>query len=59
MSTKNDFIINNNNTIREALVALNNVSGENQSLFVVNNAQQMVRPFRRRYSSWYHQRWQS
>lgn len=42
MSAKNDFIINHNNTIREALVALNNVSGENQSLFVVNNAQQMV-----------------
>ena len=42
MSTKKCFIINHNNTIREALVALNNVSGENQSLFVVNDALQMV-----------------
>lgn len=42
MSTKNDFIINQNCTIREALVALNEVSGEAQSLFVVNDEQQMV-----------------
>lgn len=42
MSTKNDFIINQRATIREALVVLNNVSGEAQSLFVVDNNQKMV-----------------
>lgn len=38
----NRFIISVNNTIREALVALNRISGEAQSLFVVNDVQQMV-----------------
>ena len=42
MSTKNDFIINQRATIREALVVLNNVSGEAQSLFVVDDSQRMV-----------------
>lgn len=42
MSTKNDFIINQGATIREALVVLNNVSGEAQSLFVVDEIQRMV-----------------
>ena len=42
MSTKNDFIINQRATIREALVVLNNVSGEAQSLFVVDDNQKMV-----------------
>ena len=42
MSAKNDFIINQRATIREALVVLNNVSGEAQSLFVVDEIQRMV-----------------
>lgn len=42
MSTKKDFIINQKSTIREALVALNKVSGDVPSLFVVNDALQMV-----------------
>lgn len=42
MSTKNDFIINQRATIREALVVLNKVSGEAQSLFVVDDSQRMV-----------------
>lgn len=39
---KTKYIINQNNTIREALVALNTVSGEVQVLFIVNNKGQMV-----------------
>lgn len=42
MSTKNDFIINQRATIREALVVLNKVSGEAQSLLVIDDKQQMV-----------------
>lgn len=38
----NRFIVKENNTIREALVELNNVSGEAQSLFVVDDNQQIV-----------------
>ena len=38
----NKFIVNENNTIREALVVLNNVSGEAQSLFIIDDKQQMV-----------------
>ena len=38
----NKFIVKDNNTIREALVVLNNVSGEAQSLFVVDDSQRMV-----------------
>ena len=38
----NRFIVKENNTIREALVMLNNVSGEAQSLFVVDDSQRMV-----------------
>ena len=36
------FIVKESNTIRETLVVLNKVSGEAQSLFVVNDSQQMV-----------------
>lgn len=42
MSAKNDFIINQKATIRDALVVLNKVSGEAQSLLVVDDKQQMV-----------------
>lgn len=38
----NRFVISEEDTIRKALVALNAISGEVQSLFVVNSAQQMV-----------------
>ena len=35
-------IINENATIREALVAINSITGNGESLIVVNKAQQMV-----------------
>lgn len=39
---RNQFIINQDATVREALVALNDISAEVQSLFVVNGDGQMV-----------------
>lgn len=42
MLEKGSFIIAHTTTIRQALVALNKVSSEAQSLFVINDKQQMI-----------------